>query len=162
MLLVAVGDGLTPRTAALFAFRTQWSCVAIDPLMAEADSWSGKVDRLRAVRARVQDAGTFDAAKVLLVLPHAHVELAACLRQVSWRDALAAIVIPCCNWYKAAAGCAAPCHEAEDLGIVSPHRLVRVWRWTRDDQCLPCDVPPAEPLIDVGGNGSVAEAYAAA
>ena len=33
--------------------------------------------------------------------------------------------------------------EEEDLGVVSPHRLVRVWRWTRRDRDkLPPGVPP--------------------
>ena len=49
--LVAVGDGVTPRTAALFAFRTAWQTVAIDPLMTEPGEWSKRVERLTAVRA---------------------------------------------------------------------------------------------------------------
>ena len=36
---VAVGDGNTPRTAALFAFLTRWQCVAVDPEMVEWREW---------------------------------------------------------------------------------------------------------------------------
>ena len=36
---VAVGDGNTPRTAALFAFLTRWHCVAVDPEMVEWREW---------------------------------------------------------------------------------------------------------------------------
>ena len=36
---VAVGDGTTPRTAALFAFLTRWHCVAVDPEMVEWREW---------------------------------------------------------------------------------------------------------------------------
>ena len=53
VLLVAVGDGLTPRTAALFAFRTQWTCVAINPLMVEPEAWAGKVTAERSRRRQM-------------------------------------------------------------------------------------------------------------
>ena len=50
---VAVGDGNTPRTAALFAFLTRWQCVAVDPEMVEWREW-GK-------RRGVVDDGEADA-----------------------------------------------------------------------------------------------------
>ena len=142
--LVAVGDGVTPRTAALFAFRTSWQTVAIDPLMTEPEEWSKRVERLTAVRAKVEDAGVWSAPRVLLVLAHAHVDLPTCLEHVRWRDALGAIVLPCCNWYALAPNLGAPAYASDDLGVVSPHRLVRVWRWRRDE-CLPTAVPPPQP-----------------
>ena len=40
--LVAVGDGNTPRTAALFAFLTRWHCVSIDPEMAPWREWRAR------------------------------------------------------------------------------------------------------------------------
>lgn len=147
--MLAIGDGLTPRTAALFAFRTAWTCIAIDPLMREPDRWASEVERLCAVRATVQAAGEagggWEADRVLLVLPHAHVGLKTCLRHVRWRAALAAVVMPCCNWYGADStdGVGPPAFEEEDGGVVSPHRLVRVWEWCRG-QSLPPAVP--EPL----------------
>ena len=50
---VAIGDGNTPRTAALFAFLTRWQCVAVDPEMVEWREW-GK-------RRGVVDDGEADA-----------------------------------------------------------------------------------------------------
>ena len=144
--VVVVGDGLTPRTAALFCFRTRWSCVSIDPLMTEDTPWSERIERLTALRGRLQDAapeGGFAAERLLLILPHAHIGLDECVRYVRWRRVLAAVVMPCCNFYAAADGCGAPLHSAPDPGIISPHRDVNVWCWQRGE-VLPPPVPPAE------------------
>ena len=141
--LVAIGDGLTPRTAALFAFRTSWRCISIDPLMTRPAQWCSEVNRLSAARAKVEEAADYLVGeRLLLVLPHAHVALSTCVRLCHWNKALGAVVIPCCNWYKSAEGCEAPLHEADDLGIVSPHRLVRCWGWTSEQTHLPPAVPP--------------------
>lgn len=140
--LVAIGDGLTPRTAALFAFRTSWRCVSVDPLMARPEHWCREVDRLTAVRAKVEDvADHLVGERLLLVLPHAHVALSTCVSLCQWKKALGAVVIPCCNWYKSAEGCGRPLHEADDLGVVSPHRSVRCWSWAHDQQHFPLAVP---------------------
>ena len=40
--LVAVGDGNTPRTAALFAFLTRWHCVSIDPEIVPWREWRAR------------------------------------------------------------------------------------------------------------------------
>eukprot|EP00966_Prymnesium_polylepis_P331525 7387091-Prymnesium_polylepis.1 len=92
--------------------------------MNEADKWGAQVERLAAVRAKVEDVAThLTGERLLLVLPHAHVSLSACLQQCRWTRALGAVVIPCCNWYKSGTECGEPVHAADDLGIVSPHRL---------------------------------------
>ena len=96
VLLVCVGDGLTPRTASLFCFRTKWKCISVDPLMrgplgfhSDETRWSEHIERLTARRARLQDAvpvpaGKFVGERVLLVLPHAHIGLDECLQCVRW------------------------------------------------------------------------------
>eukprot|EP00931_Biecheleriopsis_adriatica_P044799 TRINITY_DN25661_c0_g1_i1.p1 TRINITY_DN25661_c0_g1~~TRINITY_DN25661_c0_g1_i1.p1 ORF type:complete len:269 (+),score=36.52 TRINITY_DN25661_c0_g1_i1:350-1156(+) len=128
---LVIGDGVVPRTAALAAFRTSWTCIAVDPLM-EVDgsetSWGG-INRLTAIRARVQDIPIIDCSKCLLVLVHAHVGLKDSLSRVLWRDALGVVAIPCCNWYKEILmpDGESPVLEQDDPHIVSPHRLVRVW-----------------------------------
>jgi hypothetical protein len=74
VLVLAVGDGLTPRTAALFAFRTRWRAISIDPLMRTTTDWAAAVARLTAIRATIADAappGGFAADKVC-GLGHAH------------------------------------------------------------------------------------------
>ena len=82
--------------------------------------------------------------RVLLVLPHAHISVGECIRRVRWRSAIAAVVIPCCDNYAISAATGPPMFEEEDGGVVSPHRLVRIWRWTRNHE-LPPGVPPPLP-----------------
>ena len=155
VLLVCVGDGLTPRTAGLFCFRTKWKCISVDPLMrgplgfhSDETRWSEHIERLTVRRARLQDAAPSPAGKwvgerVLLVLPHAHIGLDECLEYVRWSAQLGAVVMPCCNWYLGAKGCGPPLHEEDDLGVVSPHRQVSVWKWAPGD-ALPAAVPPPD------------------
>jgi hypothetical protein len=61
VLLVCVGDGLTPRTAGLFCFRTKWKCISVDPLMrgplgfhSDETRWSEHIERLTVRRARLR------------------------------------------------------------------------------------------------------------
>lgn len=125
---VAIGDGTTPRTAALFAFLTKWHCVAIDPMMVDWDTWRlqkkiedegensssqetindtsgnltsnwGGVHRLVAYRKKIQEVRV-ECEKAVLVLVHAHVSLQECLAQVRTRSGrCSAVILPCCNWY---------------------------------------------------------------
>ena len=165
VLCVVVGDGLTPRTAGLFAYRTRWTCVSIDPLLQREAHWMKHIERLTAIASTVQDAapeGKFASPRVLLVLPHAHVGLDECLQYVRWRQALGAIVMPCCNWYLGAVGCGPPLHEADDLGVISPHRQLSVWEWVPGDK-LPEVVPPPDDTIAADpADGAVAELTASA
>jgi len=127
--VVCVGDGVTPRTAALFAFRTKWRCIAIDPLMrveGESTGWHG-VERLEVRRDRIQETVKVKAPKILLVCVHAHVSLEACLAAVEWTAALGVVVMPCCNFYGKLRLLEEPQVSYEDPGVVSPHRLVRVY-----------------------------------
>ena len=160
--LVAVGDGNTPRTAALFAFLTRWHCVSIDPEIVPWREWRarklvagpsssavedededdgddgnwGGIRRLSAFRRKMQEV-TVDCDRAVLVLVHAHVSLADCLAGVRTRTGeCAAVIMPCCNWY---ARCDirtenAADGESDDPAVVSPHREVRVF------ETLPCRV----------------------
>jgi hypothetical protein len=159
VLLVCVGDGLTPRTAGLFCFRTKWKCISVDPLMrgplgfhSDETRWSEHIERLTVRRARLQDAAPSPAGKwvgerVLLVLPHAHIALDECLEYVRWSAQLGAVVMPCCNWYLGAKGCGPPLYEEDDLGVVSPHRQVSVWKWAPGDALPPAVPPPDAPPV---------------
>ena len=169
---VAVGDGNTPRTAALFAFLTRWHCVAVDPEMVEWREWRkrrgvvdadddgdgdrpgvptgawGGVRRLRAFRKKIQEVRV-ECEKAVLVLVHAHVSLAECLAQVQTRSGrCSAVILPCCNWYQKLRHPegAPPLAEYDDGSVASPQRTVRVF----DD--LPCGT--------LGGEGACHRAWA--
>ena len=160
--LIAIGDGTTPRTAALFAFLTKWQCVAIDPMMVPWETWRkqkriddeahektknekqrnsndgewGGIHRLNAYRKKIQET-RFECEKAVLVMVHAHVSLTECLSQVKTRSGTcSAVILPCCNWFGKLNHPRgdAPIAEYDDENVSSPQRLVRVF----DD--LPCGV----------------------
>lgn len=122
--LVAVGDGKTPRTAALFAFRTKWNCISIDPEL-DHDKirfWESQVQRLTCIPKRVEEVDLyFD--KCLIVAVHSHAKISAILDHIKAKKR-SLIAIPCCISYE---------HdvrprEYRDAGIWSPKNLVKVWK----------------------------------
>lgn len=128
--LVSVGDGCTPRTAALFAFRTRWHCIAVDPEMGlSRDSKAEyRIARLQHFRAKIEELKII-AKRVIVVCVHAHVSLATTLSSIVSEDGTAAcIAIPCCNYYASIDAQEKLVPEYEDIGVISPHRTVRVWK----------------------------------
>ena len=67
-LAVCIGDGRTPRTAALLAMRTRWDCISIDPALdgLEQDNGTAFATRVERVAARANKRG-HAAAKPLPV-----------------------------------------------------------------------------------------------
>ena len=133
--LVSVGDGHTPRTAALFAFRTRWNCVAVDPEMgfAKDSKASYAIDRLQHHRAKIEEM-RIKTKRCIIVMVHAHVSLATTLRSIEASEdgTAACIALPCCNYYSAIDAPNRAVPEYEDMSVISPHRTVRVWK------ALPC------------------------
>lgn len=152
VVLIAIGDGGTPRTAATFAFRSAWRCVSIDPAlkMDEHRPWRN-VASLETIRAKVQDARVLvqNHEKVVVVLWHAHVSLRdalSCLRfgdldassdrkklcTESFRRQVAVVSCACCN-YEPLQRClpdgSTPDVEYEDDAIPGLMRTVRVWKY---------------------------------
>lgn len=117
--LFAVGDGVTPRTAALFAFMTKWTCYSIDPLLREQD-WN--VDRLHVVRKHVEDV-KFHGSKVIIACVHSHADMRATLKSITGEQR-SMVSIPCCVSYNHIAAD----KEYFDEGIWSPKNFVKVWR----------------------------------
>lgn len=122
--VVSVGDGRTPRTATLFAFRTKWQCVSIDPLLNKnkIPYWESNIQRLKCYPNMVEDLDLiYD--KLIIVMVHSHANLINTLDHI--RAPVRSVVgIPCCKAYK---------HEIRpkeyrDAGIWSPKNLVKVWR----------------------------------
>ncbi|RLN06887.1 hypothetical protein BBJ28_00001998 [Nothophytophthora sp. Chile5] len=127
--IVVVGDGNTPRTAALFAFRMRgWKCYSVDPAM-EKDSSEVRsqlvgpnsnallaLNDCDIMRDLQRSKGWTDVAnlvvvrnkienvrislrRAVVVLVHAHVTLAQALSAVQAEQVVGVITMPCCNWY---------------------------------------------------------------
>ncbi|CAK0792130.1 unnamed protein product, partial [Prorocentrum cordatum] len=136
--VVCVGDGSCPRTAALFAFRTKWRCLAVDPQMRDpGQSWGG-VERLEAVCAKIEEC-RYSAERLLLVCVHAHVGLPECLGAVEWTHALG--IVPC-HAAISTRGCGCPPALAAPPRGISRHprscwRSITTLAWCRlTDLCV--------------------------
>lgn len=91
-IVICVGDGHTPRTAATFAYLTGWECYSIDPVL-RPKTWNTK--RLTLYPSKIQDLDLcFDEA-VLICLVHAHIGLPLCLEHIHAPERHI-VSIPCC------------------------------------------------------------------
>lgn len=141
---VCVGDGCTPRTAALVAFLSRWTCWSVDPRL----KWEAcppehvqrtprgvhvtKVSRLGIVPTRVEEMPawvTIPQSRVIMMNVHAHVDLGLAARAVRARMTspsarLDVIAMPCCQEQMLAVR---PDIAYQDIGVWSPQRELRIW-----------------------------------
>lgn len=129
--LISVGDGNTPRTAAIFAFLTKWKCLSIDPQLKEKE-W--KISRLSTAKLRIEESKEViysalkECNKILIVCVHSHANLDSTMRIVN--KALpnvenSVISIQCCIPQIIKDN--KPNFEYRDWSILSPENLVKVW-----------------------------------
>jgi len=117
--VVVVGDGHTPRTAALFAMRSKWQALSIDPMLRKTE-WG--IDRLTCIPKKVEDCETIVNERSILVLPHAHVNIPDCLHVVPNVELV--VALPCCvpiTWDRE------PTNEYWDECIFSPENKIKIW-----------------------------------
>jgi len=98
--LVSVGDGCTPRTAALFAFLTKWQCYSIDPQLREApfsikQLVTHPIERLTVYQKEIEDVIICSASATIVVCVHSHVPLPLVLPQIRGVPRHV-VAIPCC------------------------------------------------------------------
>jgi hypothetical protein len=129
--VVAVGDGCTPRTAALFAFLTRWTCWSVDPRLVSKDKYAA-VNRLHVVPTAVEQFKLPACKRAIIVAVHSHADLTAAVKACAAAERVDVIAIPCCvlqelRLRKEVIDPRAPDVEYEDFGIGSPHRTVRLW-----------------------------------
>jgi hypothetical protein len=93
--LVAVGDGSSPRTAALFAHRTRWTCHSVDPQLRDKGKWQC-IDRLSLHRVRVEEFRLGPCKLAVIAAVHSHARLEAAVAACSEAERLVVVAIPCC------------------------------------------------------------------
>lgn len=121
-----VGDGCTPRTGALFAFRSTWGVTSIDPKLKRRGPWPG-IERLTCVDSTIEEATDLPVARVaVIVAVHSHATIPACLDKIKATEARHVIAIPCCVDLDVPGR--APDVDTDDFGILSPKRRVLVWK----------------------------------
>lgn len=126
---VCVGDGSTPRTGALFALRTKWNVWSVDPRLGHSVDWNA-INRLNMVRTPVEEFHLGGKAPVVIVAVHSHASLPFALQAVEAR-LVAVVANPCCVAQTLERE---PDVMYEDMGIASPERTVKVWRFNREEK----------------------------
>lgn len=134
-LVIVVGDGNRPRCAALFAYTTKASTIAIDPIM-DLEKWEEHcriqtavgypVQRVTVFRSNVEDMQSIDAGgkPVLVVWPHSHAPMDQLqLRHYSSRVDIA---MPCCRDVPQVF-MNRPHISFTDPHVMSPKRRMLVW-----------------------------------
>lgn len=159
---VFVGDGATPRTAALFAYLTKGgSCYAIDPLLKDScsqpvgtareggdvppaeskDAMAGcaaqhpwqHIRRLKVVPHRVEKI-SMRLRRVVVVMVHCHCSLQQVMDRIQCEELVGLITAPCCNWGKVQQTLQGlpPVACYKDPCMLSEKSDLRVWCSNRD------------------------------
>lgn len=139
-LFVVVGDGVSPRTAATFAFRSQGTCMSVDPLLRLNPEW-GKIKRLVLASKKVERLSSpfvwvekGAQTPTIIIHCHSHATISASVQAVSsWenpRVVVQGIVsMPCCVPDEVPMGWKLADSYA-DWGVLSPQRTVNIYRPT--------------------------------
>ncbi len=132
VMVIVIGDGSTPRTAATFAFRTKHYCVSIDPKLNLDKCDLSRIRQLRVLPFEIQnnvvksylntDLGDDDAA--LIVLPHSHAPAQEVLKATESFKRRAIISMDCCQENDFGT----PDIEYDDWGVWSPKRTIKIWK----------------------------------
>ena len=121
--VICVGDGRTPRTGAVFAYRSRWSVWSIDPQMKVRGKYKG-IERLTCIPEKIENHAFDCDFETYIVCVHSHASIEATL------DAIKApvrhlITMPCCVPHGFSR---IPDRDYEDWGVWSPDRRVMVWQ----------------------------------
>lgn len=121
--LLSVGDGRTPRTAALFALRTKWDCYSIDPQLNTEKTWPYK--RLHLYKNRIDDLKfKFPDHTVIIVMVHSHAKIDITLNSITGKERHL-VTIPCCMPHILVN---TPYIGYTDFHIASDKNEVKIWR----------------------------------
>jgi hypothetical protein len=120
--MISVGDGASPRTAAMFAFRSAWQCYSIDPNLKHKANWK-RIKRLVVMPNKIEDLAGGHFCKLVLAAVHSHAPLdVACEKFTA--DKRMVVAIPCCVPQVRERP---PDIEYIDKGIWSPENKVQIW-----------------------------------
>lgn len=118
--MIAVADGRSPRTGALFAFRSRWNCISIDPML-KGDYW--RIKRLACISKKIENCPSSHYDKLVIACVHSHVKLDVVAEKFTANQRLI-ISIPCCVPQELDRK---PDLEYHDKGVWSPMNKVKIW-----------------------------------
>lgn len=122
--LIAVGDGGTPRTAATFAFRSNWICHSIDPNLKGGKLRWNNIARLTIHPEKVEQVPPIKADTAVVVAVHSHADLRKAVL-VANAKRVVVVAMPCCVPQKLSIP---PDKRYEDKSVISPKREILIWK----------------------------------
>jgi len=123
-LLIDVGSGKKPRTAALFACRTMWECISIDPAL-NVSKHEFQFRHMQYRAEKIEDSPIFSAkSRIIVTAVHAHVDLKEVVKHVKAPE-IWIVAIPCCEPLEMDVE---PDYQYADIGCWSPKNEVKIWR----------------------------------
>lgn len=126
ILMLDVGSGKLPRTAALFAFMTKWMVTAIDPALDQKAMSEWNIQRLAGCREKIENYFSRPWVHTLVVTAvHAHIDLSEILEIGQACIRILIVAIPCCKPLELKEF--KPVWEYDDWGILSPKRRVKIY-----------------------------------
>jgi hypothetical protein len=120
--LFVVGDGVSPRTAATFAFRSGWNCYSIDPIMRIKEY---PVKRLTLYAKKIEELNFETDNIAIIVMVHSHAKLKDTLLHIKSKQERHLVTIPCCVPHEMANK---PYLGYMDSRILSEKNTVKIWR----------------------------------
>lgn len=133
-IVVVVGDGRSPRTAALFAYFTKAETISIDPDL-NLNHWKDHcekqrnmgfpVERISVIKDKIENVEIDCKGKQCVVVwPHSHAPMNA-TRLLNYKNRID-IAMPCCvdipiNWKNT------PHKMYVDDNVESPHKKIYIW-----------------------------------
>jgi len=145
IVLLDIGCGNTPRTAALFAFRTKWDCVAIDPrVLKQPVSSLNSYNKIPSISNLTCFPTTFEEfykinydyenlKAIIICAIHAHIHFEEFhffiknIRKEGYKFPIYMIYIPCCKYADLIIQ-AHYLHNYTDYGIWSPKRDIYIYK----------------------------------
>lgn len=127
--------GGTPRTAAVYACRTNWECVAIDPALNSEKTY--RIRRLSTVSKKIEEVNYTSGGITVITMVHGHVKMSHVLDHIISPEQYF-IYVPCCYpQYRLNPNDPMPAYtwklltEYADWGMHSDKRTVLVYRIQR-------------------------------
>jgi hypothetical protein len=140
--VIVIGDGLTPRTGALFASTVSSSIcervIVIDPALKPiSKKLSELLPKLQLAPMPIQSTCIF-GEHIYIVMVHGHVTITDALNSVFKGTVKGVIVSPCCDYYVAQSLVCErpPSYQKYDRYIASKDNLVRVWALQKSELLL--------------------------
>jgi hypothetical protein len=141
LVAIVVGDGRTPRTAALLAHLTSWDCHSIDPQLdlnwyetieVERARAGSPIKRLSLHRCKAEEMHVpCDGREAIVFMPHSHASVVSSLRVPATNGTVHAIAMPCCvpaeSW-TTQPGFSQAYWQFEDANVRSKKNTVHVWK----------------------------------